>query len=190
MIAALLVRFGLSSKLSQWAASLFLVLAIPALCALIYWAGSRAGYATRDKEFQDEELQLLAAERTSLLNLRLENDRLTLELMAANGRSETFYRTIRQDVPRVVKEFVYVPNQAGGECTFGDGFVRVWNAALFADLPDSAGNPAGDPTGSSAAGVSVSASEVLSNHVDNSQSCDAIRRRLSSLVQWHKEHAP
>jgi hypothetical protein len=190
MIAALLLRLGLSGKASQWGASLLMVLAVPALCAVAYHAGSGAGYSRAIKRAQAQELKSAKADTAELLRMRAENSRLSAEVGEARRSSETKYRVIREAVPHVVKELI---DEGRADCRFDGEFIRLWNDATFggsAGVPEATGHSSATATRSGAAGGEAEAgvADVLGNHIDNSEVCAETRRQLSDLLKWHREH--
>lgn len=81
------------------------------------------------------------------------------------------------------KELEYAKTQVRGSCTFGPGFVSVWDAKLEGRPVGVPSAPGGVPDGASEAG-DATVDDLLKNEARNAASCAADRQKLEGLREW------
>jgi len=141
---------------------------------------------------QQAALRWLKAEnqwQQQLLKAEQQNRVLVAAFKQAKARTQIEYRTLKEQVPHVVKEFVAVD---GGRCRFDAGFVGLWNHALFTGLPAAADGAADAAAVTAAADPATAAypDDLLANHIDNAERCVMVRQQLAALIQWHQQREP
>ena len=109
------------------------------------------------------------------------------------GETRVEYRTIREAIPHATTQYRPTPDapaQPLPQCVFTRAFVGVWNRALTATagVPDATGRAAAAPANADATGLldsGIHQRDLLENHVDNAETCTAIRQQLDALIDWH-----
>jgi hypothetical protein len=127
-----------------------------------------------------------------------EDARIDAEIITASARRDVAkqqaFREIREEVPHAVRPAAPVagvpPDCPVCDCHLGAGFVRVWNDALTATVPNAATGAAQAAARSGAAAAdpdagTVSVEAVLSNHVDNAEIHAGNRGQCEDLLAWH-----
>jgi len=181
-----------------------LMIAIPAvISAYLTWnvaanhygaiiASSEAARSAQTAEIYQQELQqrqrfdAAKAEMESFVARERERaDRLSARLAQQNRAAKNSYSNLKREIQ------VYAnTSPTAHQPVFDLGFVRLWNSAIN---PSDAGNMV--PAESGAAGgftaatrapdPVVSEAEILDNHTDNAERCNAARRQLNHLIDFH-----
>lgn len=106
------------------------------------------------------------------------------------------FREIRKEVPRAAapaRPVAAVPSDCPAcLCGFSADARRLWNDALAATVPHTAGGTAPPAARSGAAAAESDAGtdleDVLRNHVDNAEVHAHNRRQCDGLLAWHRKH--
>ncbi|HEX7380864.1 MAG TPA: hypothetical protein VF265_01790 [Nevskiaceae bacterium] len=136
------------------------------------------------------EAEARAQVAQALVIAQRKGEALAAELADAQAKTQIVYRDIVKEVPHVVTVYREAPGAALKplpRAVYTRGFVGLWNRALDPGLPAAAAEPAEGAAGADPALDSgLSQQQLLENHVDNAEKCDAIRTQLDALIRWHE----
>lgn len=187
-MTSILLRLGLSPAAARWTLSVLLIVVVVAACAVVYDAGYSAGRDHLQASVTKQQLELERQQRQALASLQARNDQLTQDLSAASRSAQVVYRTIREQVPHVVKQVVEIPVESVRDCRVTRGFVWLWDDASVGRVPEAAGSAAHGParTGEAGSPVDIGFHDLLANHVDNAEIAGDVRRQCQTLIDWHR----
>lgn len=188
----------LSKIAARMAGPALTVLAVAAVAFALGWVIWQDGYAARDQEARTEQLELRIDRLQYLADMATFNASLAGEYVLRRGQGEVIYRTIRQEIPRVVTVYKTAPGAPAlplPSCVFTTGFVSLWNHALSGTGPAGAATSGTAGTASAADPAADEAlldsgldqGEILENHVANSEVNAEVRRRCELLQDFHNK---
>lgn len=172
------------------------VIAIAAVLFGLGWLIWQDGYDARDQEARTEQLELRIDRLQYLADMATFSANLSGEYVLRRGQAEVIYRTIRQEIPRVVTVFKTAPGapaQPLPRCVFTTGFVSLWNHALSGTEPANAAaaGAAGAVAATDSAGdealldSGLDQRAILDNHVANGEVSAEVRRRCELLQDFY-----
>lgn len=192
MITMWLITLGLSPLSAKWITRGLIIAAVAAACVSLYAAGYSAGFDSKNHAMTKSHLAQTKAMLDQIRAQQRENEQLTDDLNAARGRDRIVYRTIREKARHVDSPACEAP-VAGGPAQWhvSSYFVRMWDDATFARVPESSGSADYGParTGGAAPSSGIGFAELLNNHIDNAEIASAVRRQCQALIDWHRTHS-
>lgn len=193
MIWAWLV--GKVGKVGKLAAAAIAAVVLVGAVVGPFWLAYHMGWTARDAQAQRETKDTRIASLEQLLAFGDQVNGIVGDYVLRRGQSEIVYRTLKQEVPRVVTVYRTAPDAAPQplpQCLFTRGFVRVWDAALMPGAAESAGgtDQAAEHADSAveddlvAEGVDQLA--VLANHVANAELTRSDRLQCEAAIEFLK----
>jgi hypothetical protein len=194
ILSGLDVATGGTSALYRWAAY---ALAIVLYTMALVIGSCSWGEKLRQNEIDAAQLQATQAQDKANAAERkrqaADNDATVAKKALADAKASKTFADIRQEIPHATVIYKYrdrqVPVAVAVDCPFSNDFVRVWNDALTAGLPDAAGGAAAATAGRDHAQAQqpsgVTQQDVLTNHVDNREVETRVRNQCESLIDWH-----
>jgi hypothetical protein len=177
---------------SDWAAliCIALFLFVAPSCTAYHFGKSQAKSACSLEEASEQVERL----RTALVRADY-NAQVAGDYVLRRASTTLVYRTIREEVPRVVTRYVRVPGAAPEPvppCVFTHGFVRLWNEALQGHARPSPGDAARAAPAVPRAGApqaaeadlydsGLSQADVLDNMLANAEVARAVRDQCEAI---------
>lgn len=149
--------------------ALALILALGASHSYAYYKG----YKRSQDKAQIALIKQYEKEREYLQSLDLLGRELVKAYANTKVETKTVYRTL-------IKE---IPHATTGAVCFNDVAGRLWNDALFGNLPDATSGPADETARAHTDDI------ILSNAVLNFEQYTACRQQLNALIDWHEKVA-
>lgn len=154
-----------------------------------------AGWEHRGNAVAAAQLKVEKRLRQQLERQIVRNAELIRLYQEEQSKKTVVYKTIREEVPRVVTEYVEKPGTPAvpvPDWVVTRGFVRLWDDALFGRMPATAAGAAGAAAAPDSPGdqerSEVGAGIILGNHVANAEQYEACRRQLNALIAFHHDN--
>lgn len=186
-------RVALARPGVRWAIASTLIVILLLLALGIAFYAYSLGWEHRGNAVAAQQLKTERHLRSELQVQIQRNAALSKAYETEKQKAKTVYRTIRQEVPRVVEKYIERPGSPAADVpawVVTRGFVRVWNEGLSGAVSASTAGSAGpaataDPVDDQRVGIA--AADILGNHVDNAEQYSECRRQLTALIQWHEQ---
>ncbi|WP_028008653.1 hypothetical protein [Solimonas flava] len=160
-----------------------------------FWLAYHMGWTARDAQALHEAKDARIAALAQLLAFGEQVNGIVGDYVLRRGQGEIVYRTLKQEVPRVVTVYRTAPGAAPQplpQCLFTRGFLRVWDAALMPRPADGAGGADQaaehtDPTdGDDLIAEGLDQQTVLVNHVENAELTHNDRLQCAAAIEFLK----